>query len=135
VLPGGTIVMTFNGTPVGDHATDDQPDPFCFSDLAAGNYVVGASAPSGYGLTTPDQLRVQAYAGAQVELAFGAAQGVETVVLPPADESGIVTTENTAQPDTRSSSPLTRNIGLLVFAAAGVVLVVGMGITVFMRRR
>jgi LysM repeat protein len=136
VLPGGSIAVHMDGTPVSDHATDSQPDPFCFDNLAAGNYVVSAAAPPGYGLTTPDQLRVQAYPGAQVSLAFGAAQGVEPIVLPPSDEQGgIVNTENTAQTDTRSSNPLSRNIGLIVFAAAGVVLIAGMGITVFMRRR
>ena len=133
-LPGGSVLLTSNGTPAGEHSTDSTPDPFCFDKLAAGSYVIQASTPSGYGLTTPDQLRVQAYPGAQINVAFGAAKGVQAVVPPPADSSGTVA-NTSSDPAARSSSPLPNNLGLLVFAAAGIVLVAGMGISVILRRR
>ena len=136
VLPGGTILLTLNGAPAGQHTTDTQPDPYCFSGLAAGSYVVQAAAPSGYGLTTPDQLRVQAYPGAQINVAFGAAQGVQPIQPPPADSAVSSPPSNAqANPPASSSNPLANNIGLIVFGAAGIVLIAGMGITVLMMRR
>ena len=134
-LPAGNVLLTLNGTPAGQHTTDAKPDPFCFDKLAGGSYTIQASAPSGYGLTTPDQLRVQAYPGAQINVAFGAAKGVQAVVPPPADSdtTGVDATNTSV---TRSSSnPLGNNIGLIVFGAAGIVLVAGMGISVILRRR
>ena len=90
-------------------------------------------APDGYGLTTPDQLRVSSYAGAQINVAFGAAAGVVPVAPSAATTDQIANTP--AETDASVSSPLSDKIGLLVFAAAGIVLVVGLGITVAMRRR
>lgn len=135
-LAGGEILLTASGAPAGAHTTDSLPDPYCFEGLAAGSYVVEAASPAGYGLTTPDQLRVQAVAGAQIEVAFGAAQGVEPVALPPADDGGIVSPTVGDETDTQSSSsPFGDNIGLVVFGVAGVVLVAGMGISLLLRRR
>ena len=113
-----------------------QANPLCFDDLASGLYVVQAVAPEGYGLTTPEQLRVQVDTGARVNVAFGAAEGVEPLVAPPADEGGIVNTTAEQETDTRApDNGLPDNIGLIVFGVAGVVLVAGMGITLLMRRR
>ena len=136
-LPGGDILLTSNGAPAGQHTSDNQPDPFCFDQLAAGSFSVQASAPEGYGLTTPDQLKVQAYPGAQINVAFGAAQGVEAVVPPPADSNGSVSATSGSDTDTHSSGAngLSSNLGLIVFGAAGLVLVVGMSVSVILRRR
>ncbi|MFN8560539.1 MAG: LysM peptidoglycan-binding domain-containing protein [Anaerolineae bacterium] len=136
-LAGGEILLLASGTPVGQHTTESLPDPYCFDGLAARDYVVEAAPPSGYGLTTPNQLRVQAYAGAHIDVAFGAAQGVEPVEAPPADDGGIVSATNGDETDTRASSasPFSDNSGLIVFGAAGVVLVAGLGISLLLRRR
>ena len=66
--------------------------------------MVEAAAPDGYGLTTPDQLRVQAYAGAQINVAFGAAQGVQTVAPPPADSGDIVSPTRARRPTRRRAA-------------------------------
>ncbi|MEP7293037.1 MAG: LysM peptidoglycan-binding domain-containing protein [Chloroflexota bacterium] len=136
-LAGGNVLLTLDGAPAGSHESESLPDPYCFDGLASGNYAVSAAAPSGYGLTTPNQLQVQAYPGAQINVAFGAAEGIEAVVVPSADEGGIVNTTSAAETATSApnSSGLPDNIGLIVFGAAGVVLVAGMGITLMMRRR
>jgi hypothetical protein len=136
-LADGNILLTTDGTPAGQHATDDSTEPFCFDGLASGNYTVEAAPPGGYGLTTPSLLRMQVAAGAQVSVAFGAAEGVEAVALPTPDGSEIVNTATAEDGENRTASNngLPDNIGLLVFGAAGVVLVVGMGITMLMVRR
>lgn len=136
VLSGGSILLTKDGQPTGDHTTDASPDPFCFDGLAADSYVVAAAAPSGYGLTTPDQLRVQAYSAAQINVAFGAAQGVQPIVLPPGSGSPDATDAPPTDPRTANpTNPLNNNIGLIVFGAAGVVLVAGIGLSLMLRRR
>ncbi len=136
VLSGGSILLTKDGQPAGNHTSDDTPDPFCFDGLASGSYIVAAAAPSGYGLTTPDQLRVQAYPAAQINVAFGAAQGVQPVVFPPASGETAVSTTEPAPTQTASvTNPLNDNSGLIVLGAAGVVLVAGMGLSLLLRRR
>ena len=79
---------------------------------------------------------MQAYPGAQINVAFGAAQGVQAVAPLPADSSASATAE--AQADTSVSSGrgfVGSNLGLIVFGAAGVVLIAGMGVTILMMRR
>ena len=113
---------------------DGSPEPYCFSNLAAGEYTAAMQAPTGYGLTTPDQLTVRAVSGAQVNVAFGAAQGVQPVTPPPAD-SLINMTVQDGEPVTGTTNPMQDNMGLIVFGIAGAVLVLGMGISLVMRRR
>ncbi len=133
-LPGGVITLTGASGVVGEHAMDSSPEPYCFADLAAGEYTASMEAPQGYGLTTSAQLTVRAIAGAKVNLAFGAAQGVLPVTPPPADELVNVTAQSD-EPQTGSTNPVTDNLGLILFGAAGVVLVAGMGISLVLRRR
>ena len=60
VLAGGNILLTRGGAPAGQHTTDSSPIRTVSTGWRRAAYVVEAAAPSGYGLTTPDQLRVQA---------------------------------------------------------------------------
>lgn len=136
LLAGGTIAINAAGEALGDYETDGASEPHCFTDLAAGDYTAIASAPSGFGLTTPDQLRVQVYPGATINIAFGAAEGVQAVAPPPADTGGIVNATVAEETDTRSTlDPLIQNVGLILFGLAGVVLVGGIGLTLALRRR
>jgi LysM repeat protein len=137
ILAGGTIALTQGNAQAGDFQTDGETDPYCFDELAAGDYVAAASAPEGYGLTTPDQLRVRLNAGATLNLAFGAAQGVQAVQPPPADAGAPVT--NPLTPETQPQQSLAERLlsisGLLVFGLAAVVLVGGVGVALLLRRR
>lgn len=138
LLPGGTITLMAGGETLDTYTTDGLNEPFCFGDLDAGEYVVAAAAPDSYGLTTPPQLRVNATAGSDVTVAFGAAQGVEVAALPPADSTASVTADTSGAQTTSGASvanPLTDNLGLIVLGAAGVVLVVGLGASFALRRR
>lgn len=139
LLPGGSIQLTSgnDGQTLGSVDTDGVSEPHCFDDLAAGSYVVAAQAPANFGLTSPDQLRLQAVAGTRLDIAFGAAEGVQPVVPPPADSGGIVE-EVTAQNTAQTPSPLQDLLGvsgLIIFGLAAVVLVAGIGLTLFLRGR
>jgi hypothetical protein len=138
LLSGGTIQITrlSDAQVAGSVETDGVSEPHCFDELASGGYVVAASAPADYGLTSPNQLRLQALGGTRLDVAFGAAEGVVPAVPPPADSGGIVdevTVENAA-----SASPFQDVLavsGLVIFGLAAVVLVAGLGLTLFLRKR
>lgn len=139
LLADGTITLSRSGEVVDTYTTDGLSEPYCFRDLEAGDYVASAAAPEGYGLTTADQLQVSAAAGTDVTLAFGAAEGVAVAVLPPDESAAVTPAGNEDNPSTTpfldASNPLTDNLGLVVFGAAAVVLVVGMGTSLALRRR
>ncbi len=132
-LANGTITIANGPQALQEYITDGQSEPFCFEDVAPGDYTAVATAPDGYGLTTAAQLRLRVQAGARVNATFGAAQGVEAVAPPPADSSPAAIQEEAAP--SAPVNPLLQNIGLIVFAVAGVVLVGGLGIALMMRRR
>jgi hypothetical protein len=136
LLSGGTITLALGSENVGSYTTDGVDEPHCFEALDAGDYVALVSAPEGYGLTTPDQLRLQANPGPAINIAFGAAQGVQPAVIPAVDVGGVA--EETVQQENVSSSlfdQLLANSGLIVFGLAAVVLIGGVGLTVLLRRR
>lgn len=136
LLSGGTITLALGSENVGSYTTDGVDEPHCFEALDAGDYVALASAPEGYGLTTPDQLRLQANPGPAINIAFGAAQGVQPAVIPAVDAGSVA--EETVQQESASTSLLDQllaNSGLIVFGLAAVVLIGGIGLTVLLRRR
>lgn len=136
-LPGGMITLSSGGT--GGEITGEQQldgsEPYCFTNLTAGDYSALMQPPDGYGLTTPDQLTVSAAAGAKVNIAFGAAQGVQPVTPPPADADPVEVVAVGEPKTVNVANPVQDNLGLIVFGAAGVVLVIGLGASLLMRRR
>jgi LysM repeat protein len=137
LLPGGSIVLNAPSGTVGSVETDGVSEPHCFEEVAAGSYIAAARPPANYGLTSPDQLRLRAVAGTRLDVAFGAAAGVVAAAPPPAD-TGALVDEIVAQDAEQSASPLQDILavsGLVVFGLAGLVLVAGTGLTLFMRGR
>ncbi|NWF67996.1 MAG: LysM peptidoglycan-binding domain-containing protein [Chloroflexi bacterium] len=139
LLSGGEIALSGQSSASGQTAAAEA---LCFANLAAGHYVAAASAPAGYGLTTPDQLRVQLFPGETLFVAFGAASGVEVAAVPTADAQTAPVQE--ANPplaeETRAPSALDtllENSGLIVLGLAGMVMLAGLGLTLFglLRRR
>ncbi len=140
LLAGGTIQLSSvdSGDVAGTVETDGFSEPYCFEDLPSGTYVAAAQAPPDYGLTSPDQLRVQAQAGTRLDVHFGAAQGIVPVTAPPADAGNVETNlVNQTAPSSQQGglNDLLNISGLMIFGLAGLVLVGGLGLTLFMRRR
>lgn len=139
LLPGGSIQLTTlaDKQVVGSVETDGVSEPHCFEDLGAGSYVIAARPPENFGLTSPDQFRLQAVAGTRLNVAFGAAEGVQPAAPPPADSGGIID-EVAVESASAAASPLQDLLGisgLIIFGLAGVVLVAGIGLTLFLRGR
>lgn len=135
LLAGGNISILQGTNPTGTYQTDGTSEPFCFENLAAGDYTASASAPQGYGLTTPDQLRLRLNPGATINITFGAAQGVQPVVPPPADAGAVVEEVQQAEQPQSLGDQLMNISGLLIFGLAALVLVGGIGAAVLLRRR
>ncbi|MFN8379597.1 MAG: LysM peptidoglycan-binding domain-containing protein [Anaerolineae bacterium] len=135
LLPGGTIVLTLDGVPAGEYTTTGTDEPFCFSDLPAGNYLAQAQAPEGYGVTTPQLLLVQPAAGWIISIGFGAAEGFEQPAVPPADAGSSTTTGRDTAAAAPQDNPVTANLGLFVFGLAAVTGVAGGAVTVSKRGR
>jgi LysM repeat protein len=131
LLAGGNIALTVGGVSVAEHETDGN-EPFCFTGLDAGDYTAVGTAPDGYGLTTPRLLVVRVEPGARFSLNFGAKQGL-TVAIAPSPDVG----EIRVQPETETApaEDATSPIGLIIFGAAAVVLVGGLGLSLLLRRR
>lgn len=136
LLAGGTIDLAKGADAVGTYTTDGKSEPHCFEQLGAGDYVASAKAPAGYGLTTPDQLRVALQPGTTINLIFGAAQGVQPVQAPTADGNAVALVPTTAPEAPASlSNQLLSISGFVVFGLAALVLVGGIGLAVLLRRR
>jgi LysM repeat protein len=134
LLGEGVITLISGGETVETYTTDGASEPFCLPDLAAGIYTASAQPPEGYGLTTSPQLSLRVQAGIAVNASFGAAQGVEAAVIPPA-ESGEDSPQTIVEETANEQNPVLQNLGLIVFGLAGFVLVVGLGTALVLRRR
>lgn len=136
LLAGGNIVVNRGAEVVQTYQTDGESEPYCFEDIATGNYTVVASPPAGYGLTTSAQLAVRVQSGATVDVRFGAAQGVQAVAPPPVDLREPATDQPVV--DAAADDPVTELLqisGLIVFGLAGLVLLGGVSLALILRSR
>ncbi len=143
LLAGGQITLSQGGATVASYTTDATGEPFCFSDLAPGDYLLNLMPPGGYGVTTPGSYAVMLEAGQTVEALFGAASGFVPPQPPPVQVGGFLSDETDSETDTRAEP---RNVveaitffisdyaGVLVMVLAGVVLVGGGALTLLLRR-
>ncbi len=137
LLAGSTINLTAGADVLQTFETDGLAEPRCFDSVGAGDYVLAARAPAGYGLTSPDQFSLKLAPGAKVDVAIGAAEGVQPAPLP-LDSGAAIVDDTVNEVTTSTNSPVNRlfNVsGLLIFALAGVIVVAGVGIALIMRRR
>lgn len=138
LLAGGQITLNSGGQPVDTQETDGIAETHCFEDIAPGDYIVSARVPQGYGLTTPNQLRLRVQQGTQLNVNFGAAVGIIEAAPPPVDAGNVAAetiSEETAPENRSLASRLGEISGLIVFGLAGVALIGGIGLTLVMRRR
>jgi hypothetical protein len=56
---------------VGSHTSDGVSEPYCFTQLIPGTYMVQLTKPSGYDTTTPEYWAVPLPSGTTVNVAFG----------------------------------------------------------------
>ncbi|MCU0511382.1 MAG: LysM peptidoglycan-binding domain-containing protein [Anaerolineae bacterium] len=130
-LAGGSIALVDrSGATLDTRTTTADGEPACFLEVLPGTYSLTATAPAGYGLTTPPVLSVSVQAGTQFQISFGAAAGVTAATAPTPDNP---TTPATA--DAPATPEASRGmLGILFVGLAGVVLVGGLILAVIIRR-
>ncbi len=135
---GGVITLRLDNTDVSSFLTEGNPEPFCFDNLVAGNYVVTVSPPTGYGMTTPSQLQLRVDTGARLNVPFGAAAGVvePTVVAQTQPEQPAVIEQPVQSEATADNNDgLLANLGIIILALAGFTLISGIIGTILISRR
>jgi hypothetical protein len=130
----GLIVITLNREEIRRYTTDGVSEPFCFTDLVAGDYAAEAVAPPEYGLTTAQTLNLRVQDRTRTNLRFGVAEGLVSAATPnPQAPTAEATLEQVVAED--AGETLFQVSGLLLFGLAGVVLLGGLGLALFIRSR
>ncbi len=137
LLADGQIVLTQGGATVSAYTTDGASEPYCFSGLTPGAYLLLLTPPNGYGATTPDTYTVQVQPGRTVQVAFGAAAGFVPSAAQPVLVSNVLGEATNQVKDSRASwLDLLRDYsGVIMLGLAGIVLVGGGGLLALLRRR
>lgn len=137
LLEGGTItISTGDDTVIEAYTTTGEAEPYCLTELPAGDYIAVVDAPEDYGLTTPGELTLPLTVGTALNLEFGALRGLETgavVPMPGADLGSSADEVLPAEGDTLLDD-LIGISGFIVAGLAGVVAVTGLGATILLRR-
>lgn len=134
LLAGGLVqLQRGDGAIAFTYETTGVDEPHCVPDLAAGQYVVLAQAPAGYGLTTPRRLQLAVQGGIRFQVGVGAAQNVPTPAPTNAEDTQ-PTPVLQAEADAEAELELADIAGVLVLGLAGVVLVVGAMAALLARR-
>ena len=142
LLADGEILLnTAAGEQAAIYTTNGESEPHCFGDLDPAEYTAVVRPPSGFGLTTPNNLRLPLTSGTSLNIEFGAAEGLQVAEVPanPDAETADTPQENTADEVLPAQADFFRdNIvaisGIIVAALVGIVLVAGIGAAVLLRR-
>lgn len=138
LLANGVITLQTEGSAdEQSYTTTGETEPFCFSGIDTGEYIVSATAPIGFGLRSDSRL-VNVPPGQQFVVRFAAIEGLEVTAIATTVSNNTITDADPQiveeDPDDNTSN--LRNIaGIIVFALAGVVLVGGIGAAVIASRR
>lgn len=138
MLAGGAVMLIKDNQLFDDYTTTGENEPYCFSDLPEGDYLISAFSPEGFGLTTPSQLLVRPAPGWIINVAFGAAEGVSPQIAPfdvPATPEGDGASGKIASSKLNADNPLMNNLSYFAFGLAGIVVLVGGSVTLVMRAR
>jgi hypothetical protein len=84
-LPNATVTLRNDSGVVGEYVTDALSEPYCFSNLTPGTYLVGVEPPVGYAVSGQGEVYVALGAAGRLDVALGAARGE---AAPDTDETG-----------------------------------------------
>lgn len=130
-LVAGTRFNVLEGNAVVKTHTTDGSEPFCFTDLKPGTYLISIEPASGYKGTSSPRQGASVAAGQTVNVVFGS---VAMAGSPPKSGDKAAPANPTVQ--THSSSIWTQTGGILV-GVVGIIVLAGAGVlgTVVLRRR
>ncbi|MCY4527321.1 MAG: LysM domain-containing protein, partial [Anaerolineaceae bacterium] len=131
-LASGLLQLIGAGDPA-RMATGEEAS--CFEDLEGGAWLLEIIAPEGYGLTAPGQLQLSLPSGARLDVAVGAAAGLQPSVAPAPDEVHVFSDDIVPDSTGTALDVLLANLGYVAFGLAGLVLIAGGALTLSLRRR
>ncbi len=131
LLANGLIVLKQGTTDLMSYQTNGTTEPFCFENLQPNTYTIVATAPEGYGLTTPPSLVVNVQAATRFNIVIGAAEGVSVASVPTPNAQSVPTIEEVT-PD--GGLQVESLLGLFVIGFAGILLVGGVVVALIIRR-
>lgn len=129
-IAGAPITLSSASSDPLTTTSDGSGSAYCFQ-VTPGEYTVSAAAPDGYGMTTAYQFQVSAAAGVPVTIGFGASEGFSSAA-PPQDSAPAAENAPISIP---RANLIGDNLGIIVIVAAVVVLIAGMSVSVFLRKR
>jgi hypothetical protein len=138
LVANAAIAISLDGRTVATYITDGASEPYCFELAEAGSYQLQLYPPAGFGPTTEDNWAVAIGNGESYTVSFGLTENVQEVALRSAPSAGTAAVDEaavaaeTAAED--AAGGLSSNLGIIVLAVAGVLLLLA-GVGVVLLRR
>jgi hypothetical protein len=138
LVANAAIAISLDGRTVSTYITDGASEPYCFELAEAGSYQLQLYPPAGFGPTTEDNWAVAIGNGESYTVSFGLTDNVQEVAMSSesvedtaaVDEAAVAA--DTAAED--AAGGLSTNLGFIVLAVAGVLLLLA-GVGVVLLRR
>ena len=132
VADGRIRLLDEHGNLLDERQVDSESQPLCLGDGQPQVYIVAAAAPQGYGLTVSQAQRADLRDGRLLRLAFGVKAGFAMQETP---GLGLSPTAVPLPDDNEHENLLSELSGFFVLALAGIVLICGLLVSVFLRFR
>lgn len=129
-LPNAEISLFGTGGPAGTYKTDGISEPYCFQNLAPGNYILRHTPPPGYKLTDAGQWNIPLNAGQVATLELGYARDGEAVAAP-GDTGKTPSAAETAKPtadNSKSTGGVTKVLNTVLRISGIIVLVLAIAV-------
>jgi LysM repeat protein len=138
LVANAAIAISLDGRTVSTYITDGTSEPYCFELAEAGSYQLQLYPPAGFGSTTEDNWAVAIGNGESYTVSFGLTENLQEVALrsaPAADTAAVDEAAVAAETATEDAAGgLSSNLGIIVLAVAGVLLLLA-GVGVVLLRR
>ncbi len=103
MLPNAQFSLTGASGPVGTYTSDGISEPYCFTNLQPGTYVLRHTPPPGYQLTDAGQWNIVLGAGQQYAIEIGYLRGQQTTT--PQTPAALAGTANPTAPSAQPVQP------------------------------
>ncbi|MBN1260111.1 MAG: LysM peptidoglycan-binding domain-containing protein [Anaerolineae bacterium] len=133
LLPNAMISLVGTDGPAGTYTTDGISEPYCFQNLAPGNYVLRQTPPAGYTTSGPGEMGVALGGGQVYALQIGYVRGEAVTEQAPVEPGEVEET-----PDEGASSSLNKTLNTIIQVSGIIVLVLALvvgGLFIASRRR
>jgi hypothetical protein len=119
LLPGAMFTVSDARHTIANYITDGINEPYCFMDLAPGNYFLSEENPPGYDSTTRDNWGVVIAGGAVIQIDFG-----DSLQPTPMPTSTPLPTPTPIPVPTPTPVALISTLGANLYRASGIIILI-----------